>query len=194
MNLSGISKKIKQYPVLFVCALLVPLSLILLMMRGPKIQDLEAQQSDLEREWQNILINVERSAGLEEDIISIEGGLSSIRGRLLDVEQVASNYEFFYELEKLTGVTVVRFSQGVASDGSDLPLGGKALRHFMAVPYEILMRGTLQEILSCLDVLDRQNFILRMDLLNISRPGEDDPDIDQLNARLRCHVLASKNE
>jgi hypothetical protein len=33
-----------------------------------------------------------------------------------------------------------------------------------------------------------------MDLLNVSKPGEGEPDPDQLNARLRCHVLASKHE
>ena len=194
MNLSLISKKIRQYPILFVCGLIIPVSLALLIMRGPKIQEYESQQTDLERQWANIQINVERSAGLEDDIAAIEDGLASIRGRLMNVDNVASNYEFFYELERLAGVTVRQFSQGVASDGARLPLSGDSLRHFSVIPYDIVMGGSLQQILSFLDLLDRQDFIVRMDLLNVSKPGDRDSDTDQLNARLRCHVLASKHE
>lgn len=194
MNLSLISKKIRQYPILFVCGLLIPISLVLLIMRGPKIAEYESQQTDLEREWKNIQTNVERSAGLEDDIASIEDGLSSIRNRLMNVDNVASNYEFFYELERLAGVTVRQFSQGVASDGATLPLGRDALRHFSVIPYDVVMKGSLQQILSFLDLLDRQDFIVRMDLLNVSKPSAEEPDPDQLNARLRCHVLAFKNE
>jgi hypothetical protein len=194
MNLSLISKKIRQYPILFVCGLIVPISLVLLIMRGPKIQEYESQQTDLERKWQNIQTNVERSTGLEDDISSIEDGLSSIRERLMNVDNVASNYEFFYELERLAGVTVRQFSQGVASDGATLPLGRDSLRHFSVIPYDIVMKGTLQQILSFLDLLDRQDFIVRMDLLNVSKSGGEESDPDQLNARLRCHVLAFKNE
>ena len=194
MNLSLISKKLRQYPILFVCGLIIPISLVLLIMRGPKIQEYESQQIDLEREWKNIQANVERSAGLEDDISSIEDGLSSIRERLMNVDNVASNYEFFYELERLSGVTVRQFSQGVASDGATLPLGRDALRHFSVIPYDVVMKGTLRQILSFLDLLDRQDFIVRMDLLNVSKPGAEEPNPDQLNARLRCHVLAFKNE
>lgn len=194
MNLSLISKKVRQYPILFVCGLIIPISLVLLIMRGPKIQDYETQQTDLERKWKNIQENVERSTGLEDDISSIEDGLSSIRGRLMNVDNVASNYEFFYELERLAGVTVRQFSQGVASDGATLPLGREPLRHFSVIPYDVVMKGTLPQILSFLDLLDRQDFIVRMDLLNVSKSAGEEPELDQLNARLRCHVLAFKNE
>jgi hypothetical protein len=194
MNLSLISKKIRQYPILIVCGLLIPISLVLLIMRGPKIADLESQQADLEREWKSIQTNVERSSGLEDDIASIEDGLASIKGRLMNVDNVASNYEFFYELERQAGVSVRQFSQGIASDGSSLPLGRESLRHFSVIPYDIVMKGTLSQILSFLDLLDRQDFIIRIDLMNVTKPSAAEPDPDQLNARLRCHVLAFKNE
>ena len=194
MNLSLLSKKIKQFPILFVCALLIPLSLVLLIMRGPNIDKLEIQQTDLEREWQNILTNSERSTGLEADIQNLEAGLASIRSRLMDVDNVASNYEAFYELERVTGVTVRQFSKGVASDGSSLPLGRNGLDHFSVIPYDVIMKGTLAEILSFLDMVDRADYIIRQDLLNVSTPGDGISDPDELNVRLRCHVLAHKHE
>jgi len=194
MILSVISKKLRQFPVLVVSVILIVLSTVLFFMRGPKLQDYETRLTDLEREWGNIQKNVERSAGLESDIAVLEEGLASIQSRLLNVEEVASNYEFFYDLERRTGVTVRQFSQGVASNGSMLPIGLDGLRHFSVVPYDINMSGSLESILNVLDLLDRQKFIVRMDLLNVSLPAEPTATKNQLNAKLRCNVLASINE
>lgn len=194
MILSVISKKLRQFPVLVVSVILIVLSTVLFIMRGPKLQDYETRLTDLEREWANIQKNVERSSGLESDITNLEEGLASIRSRLLNVDEVASNYEFFYDLERRTGVNVRQFSQGIANDGSMLPIGREGLRHFTVVPYDISMSGSLQSILNVLDLLERQKFIVRMDLFSVSLPAETPGQSNQLNAKLRCNVLASKND
>ena len=194
MNLSVISKKLRQNPVLVVCGILIPLTLILLFMRGSKIEEYESQLSELEREWRTINTNIERSTGLEEDIEAIEAGVETIQDRLMNVDEVAANYEFFYDLERQAGVSVSQFSQGMATDGKALALGREAFRHFSIVPYDIAMTGTLPQILSFVDLLDRQEFIIRLDLLNITRGSSQNTETDQLSARLKCHVLAAKNE
>ncbi|MGC9449810.1 MAG: hypothetical protein ACP5I4_00065 [Oceanipulchritudo sp.] len=163
-------------------------------MRGPKVAQYESELSDLEREWKTIQTNIERSTGLEGDIGVLEEGLGKIRGRLMNVDQVALNYEFFYELERQAGVTVTQFTQGVASEGENLPIGRDNLLHFSVIPYNIVMEGTLQQVLRFLDLLDRQEFIIRTDLLNVARQGVGESVPDKLKARLRCHVLAEKNE
>lgn len=194
MSLSLISKNLRKYPVLVVCGIIVPLSLVLLMMRAPKIADYEGQLMELEKEWSNIQTNVERSNGLQEDMDNLNAGLARIRERLMQVDEVASNYEFFYGLEHQAGVSVDRFSIGLPSDGSNLPLGRKNLRHFSVIPCDVAMKGTIQEVLRFLDLLDRQEFIVRMDLLDVSRLQAQGADPDQLNARLRCYVLAAKTD
>ena len=194
MNLSVISKKIRQFPILFVCGILIPLALVLLFMRGPKVIEYEADLADLEREWQSIQKNVERSVGLEDDIVSLNEGLKTLDGRLMNVDEVASNYEFFYGLERQSEITVRQFSQGDASDGRNLPIGMDKMQHFSCIPYDVVISGTLAQILGFLDTLDRQNFIVRVDLLTLSKPGDAGPESEALNARLKCHVLASKHE
>ena len=110
MSLSSISKKLRQYPVLVVCGILFPLAIVLFVMRGPKIAQYESELSDLEREWKAIQLNLERSTGLDEDIDAVESGLEQIQGRLIEVEEVAANYELFYTLERKTGVAMRQFS------------------------------------------------------------------------------------
>lgn len=194
MNLSSISKIIRQYPILFVCSVVTLLTLVLLFMRGPKAAQFESQLADLEREWQNIQTNLERSAGLEEDIESLEAGLEEVQTRLMKVEDVASNSEFFYNLEEQTSVEFQGFSQGQSTNGQGLNMSVEELRHFSVIPYDIRLRGNLDSILAFVDTLDRQNFIIRLDTLNLSRSQDEQSDPNLLSGRISCNVLAHKHE
>ncbi len=194
MRVSAIRKKAGQYPVPFACAAIALLSLGLYLMRGPKLAEYEAELARLEREWQNIQTNLDRSPGIEQDIAALEAGVEQLRARLMRVEDVAVNYEFFYDLERAAGVRLGQFTQGTASDGAGLPIGRANLLHFSVIPYDFVMSGSLAQILGFIELLDRQRHIVRIDLLNVSRPLEATAGADQLTARLRCHVLAAKYE
>ena len=58
------------------------------------------------------------------------------------------------------------------------------------------MNGSIQEILKFLDLLDRQDFIIKMDLLDVvkSATASGQTDGNKLSAQLRCYILASKDE
>lgn len=194
MNLSVISKKLKEYPILFVCGILTVLALVLLFMRGPKIETHEAELADLERKWSDIQRNMERSSGLEEEIAQLEAGLDKIDGRLMDVDQVAVNHEFFYDLEEAGGISLRQFNQGNASDGKQLPIGRDGLRHFSVIPYNLSMAGTMEELLGFVDLLDRQKYIVRMDMFWLTATTDTEETSRELTGRLQCHVLAAKHE
>lgn len=194
MNLSVISKILTEYPVLFVCGVVTPLALVLLLMRSPKLKLYEGELADLERQWEQILTNTERSTGLEADTAALEQGLEAIEERLMQVENVAINYEFFYDLEKETGITMNQFSQGNASDGSAIPLGVEKLRHFSVIPYDLTITGSMDQLLGFMDSLNRQNYIIRLDMFRLypNTAGVQSPG--ELGGRLRCHVLAAKHD
>ncbi|MFO7724493.1 MAG: hypothetical protein R6V45_03005 [Oceanipulchritudo sp.] len=164
-------------------------------MRGPKIEKYESQLSELERTWQSIQINLERSAGLEDDIERIESVRERVETRLMDAEAVAVNSEFFYSLEELTGVELVQFSQGSATAGEGLPGTRTGLSHFDAIPFDLSLNGTLPEILEMLDLLGRSRYIIRNDELSLMRPQEGSVENQALlRGRLQCRVLAHQND
>jgi len=194
MNLSSIGKKFRQYPILFVCGILTPLLLIILFMRGPKLNNLEEEVARLERQWQNIQRNLERSDNLDEDIEEIEDGLQAINKRLMRVDEVARNSEFFYNLESRAGITFSRFSQGAAGDGEVLNMPIQKLDHFSVIPYTIGMRGTLEELLRFTDLLERQEPVIRLEALSLTRAGNESGNPFELSATLDCYALAEKHE
>lgn len=192
MNLSVVSKKIQQYPILFVCVLVLILSLALLFMRGPKIKVYDDELANLQREWQNIQKNIERSSSLAEQTSTLEAGEAALRERLMDADQVASNYEFIYSLERASGTVLGQFVQGVPTDGSKVPTGTEAYKNFRVVPFDIPLTGTLPQILTFVDMLNTESFVVRVDSMNITLPGTTTSTPDSLNARIRFEVLASK--
>jgi hypothetical protein len=195
MNLSLISKRIAEYPVIFVCGLITPLALVLLFMRAPKLEQYEGELADLERQWEQILTNTERSNGLEDATAALEAGLEEVESRLMQVENVAINYEFFYDLEEETRVTMSQFSQGNASDGSTIPLGIEKLRHFSVIPYDLTISGSMDQLLGFMDTLNRQSYIVRLDMFRLypnTTAGTESSG--ELGGRLRCHVLAAKHD
>lgn len=192
MNLSAIGKILSQYPIPFVCGVLSFFLVVLIVMRGPKVEIYESRLSDLERQWQAMQLNLDRSKGLEDDIEEIDQALQTINGRLLDPAEVAVNSEFFYNLETATGISLTQFSQGSANNGSRLPLSVQSLQHFRAVPFDLSVNGTLAEILDLLSRLDRSEYILRIDKLDLNLPsGGATESIELLSGRLQCHILAT---
>jgi len=194
MNLSAIGKKIRQYPILFVCGIVTPLLLIILFMRGPKLSDLEEEVARLEREWQNMQRNLERSSRLPEQIEELEASLDDINQRLMRVEEVALNSEFFYNLERQAGITFSRFSQGSASNGEALSMPEKRLEHFSVIPYNIGINGKLEELLSFADLLERQDPIIRIESMSLTRVGTESGDPFELSGTIECYALAEKHE
>ena len=197
MSLSVISKKIKQYPVLVVSLVIVLLCGTLFIMRGPRIQQFQNEITRLEREWSSIQTNLERSSGLDSDIADIQAGLDQIRSRLMHTDEVAANYEFFYSMEKESGVQFMGFSQGIPNDGSALKISKDKLTHFSVLPCDITMNGTLSQILTFMNLLDHQEYIIRYELLNVGVPADAMNSLSretQLMTKLRCSVLAAKDE
>lgn len=197
MSLSVISKKIRQYPLLVVSSIIIVLCGVLLFMRGPKTKFYEEEIIRLEREWGFIQTNLGRSMGLESDIDDLQNGLQQIQSRLMNPDEVAANYEFFFGLEERSGLEFEGFSQGAVNDGSSLKISKDKLSHFQVLPYNISLSGTISQILTFMDLLDHQEFIVRLELINIMVPAanfETITDETQLAAVLRCSVLASTDE
>jgi len=195
MDLSSISKKILQQPIPFVCGVLVIFLAVLLYMRMPKIEDYQQRHSELERKWQTIQANVDRSNGMEEHVALLEEALEEVETRLMVEENVAVNSEFFYNLEDAVGITLSQFSQGSLNNGERLGLQGGGLKHFGVLPFDLTVSGSLEAMLQFLDTLDRSNYLVRTENVVLSLPSRGSTENrDLISGRIECHVLAEKND
>ena len=68
----------------------------------------------------SMLKNIKHSKGLEEDIELIEGKIEDLNSRMFQAHELATNYNYFYNLEDATGIKVRELRQvGVAEEKVD---------------------------------------------------------------------------
>jgi hypothetical protein len=162
------------------------------MMRGPKVEQRERELMELERMWNQMQLNFERSRGLEAELTRLENQLERLQGRLFEIEKVAENYEFFYHLEEDSNVTLEQFTQGKPGNGDDLHIGGPGLSHFSVLPYAMVARGGFPDLLYFLTALNNSEPILRLDNIRFTKAAGSLRS-QALVARFNCHVLATSN-
>jgi Tfp pilus assembly protein PilO len=193
MNLlSLIRKNFKEFPIVFISGALILIFIVLLMVRGPKSMELDIEQAELDRSWMQMQANIERSANLEDHIERTKQALEDVDRRLMDVEDVAINFEFFYALEASAGITIEEFNQGRVHEGDNLGMSVERLRHYKILPYTLKVSGDFDDVLSFIDSFDHQPYFIRLERLEMSRPS-DAVDVEFLVAEITCHVLSRKS-
>lgn len=193
MNAQAILEKIKQYPVPVVCGIVIVIALILLFIRGPKAEELDGTLSDYERNWKQIQANASRSRGLESHVKKLENLKSEVDSRLMSTETVAINYEFFYALEKQTGVRITSMDQREALEGNALPGQIAGMENYIAIPYNLIIEGRFSQILEFLKELNRGRYIIRLDTFNFSATQSEDAS-GEIVSRFELFILGRKNE
>ncbi len=193
MNLSAIGKILKTFPILFVCGILILLSSTLLMIRGSKVEERKQELQELERKWSQMQVNLDRSRELEEEVARLDQQLERLRERLFEVDEVAENFEFFYQLEEENNVKLRQFTQGKPGDGEDLEIGRKGLSNFSVLPYAMVAEGNFAELLEFLTALNHADPIVRIDDVRLAKAG-DSARSQELVVRFNCHVLATPNK
>ncbi len=133
-----------RYPVALISLGLSVSLFAAILWRGPMIEAQEERLVELERELRQIQINSERAVGLEAEIVALEAALAGVKARLIDLDSVALNYQFFLDLERVSGVALEGFSQDPLSPGGWKLQTDKELSLYWAVPFVMGMALSTQ--------------------------------------------------
>lgn len=196
MNLNAIIAWIRQYPVVFAFGMLSLILLVVILFRRPLVQELEQRNVRMDTEWTQMRTNVERSANLADDVDRISRYAEEVQSRLISVESVAINLDYFYRIERQLGVRILRDNQQmqVAETGARRPAHIPELRDFELVPFQITLQGSFAATMSFLQGIERGTSIVRVDSISISR--DEGPAAtqgrDTVTTRLEIQVLGNK--
>jgi hypothetical protein len=193
ISLKSIAGKLKQYPIVALAGLVSVLCLVAIFIRGADLQALETTLEESELEWDRIEGNMRRARGLEEQLEKLRELNHAVQERLLNPAEVAINYEYFFAIERQTGVRISNPNQGGPIDQARASaLGIPQLKSFVPISYSIGVEGSFPEILKFLTEMTHQQFFVRVSAFNVTRFAAQ--GAGQLSANLQCQILGVKED
>ncbi len=141
---------IKKNPVSFGCIALSVVLIAAIYFRSGEISAAEAELAQKSAEGDRLATNVKFSAQLKEQYEAVVAANKEIDTGMVRASQVGANTQYFYELEKETGVKLVDIRQ--VTTVATLPKGGK--NAFVPIGYSVSAQGTLSQLLDLLRLIE----------------------------------------
>ena len=169
MALTGEDLKvlIKKQPIGFACGVICVACGAAFYFR---IDAVETARSNLEGKtvladkYQN---NLRNSAGLAEHTAAMQAAGKELDGRLLRVNQLALNQQYFYRLEAETGVKLVDVrQQNVPAAGK-----GKSKTGTVGIPFTVTAQGDFRQLVSFIQQLETGTHFARFNTLALQPMG-----------------------
>lgn len=156
---------VKKNPIPVACGALALLVAVGLYFRSGAIAEAEAELTQKSAEAEKYALNIKYAAQLKEQHEALIAANKNIDGRLTRASQQGVNTQFFYKLERETGVKLVSFAQSPTAPTK----APKAA--FTPVPFSVAVQGTLPQILDFLRQLEGGTHYCRVLTANCSTPA-----------------------
>ncbi len=186
-KLEVILKVIKQRPTATVSLVIALVLGVFYYIRGGHLEAVIEEQAFAENEWNRIEFNVRRARDLEQHLDQMRIVEEEIASRLMNPAEVAINYDYFYRIERETGVRLVTINQTGQVDSRGVP-GLPALSNYSAVGYTLSVEGNFSQVLDFLSEVANGRFLARVSAINISSAAQG----RGVTANLQCQILGVK--
>ncbi|MES2693626.1 MAG: hypothetical protein V4773_09145 [Verrucomicrobiota bacterium] len=133
---------LKKNPLPVVCVLITLVIGGLLYWRAGDIPELEEEIARKLAEADKYALNIKYSSELKEHLEAVAAANKAIDARLTRASQQGTNTQYFYKLERDTGVKLTGFSQSANV--------AKPAKAFTAVAFSVSVQGTLPQVLNFL--------------------------------------------
>lgn len=169
MTAADITAFLKKQPVGAACVVLSLVCGGLLYFRADAIVAAQTDYEAKAAEATKMSNNVKASPGLEEQVAEIQQLGSELNGRLVKVEQLAVNLQYFYKLEADHGVKLLDVRQNAPAR----PVRGaaKSTSIYTPVPFTVAAQGNYAQLVKFLGELQNGRHLCRITNASFSRSG-----------------------
>jgi hypothetical protein len=170
MNAQQLGQKIKDYPMLVVCGLLIPLFIGLIFLRYPEIERLEAEQLRLDNELQTSVGNLRNANGLVGQLNHLKVLDAELAERLMDRSQKGLNLNYFYRFEDRNNIRILQADQVIPPQEATKVVvkkpakGDKAKKEakpvFDHITFKISVEGSYRDLLRFLYYVQHERYFV----------------------------------
>lgn len=180
----------KKHPLSVVCGLVIVVGGLLSYFRLDVIDVSQADYEAKASEAAKMVANVKNAPGFEEQAAEIQQLGKELDSRLIKVDQLAVNLQYFYKLEAENGVKLV----DVRQNSPARPRTAKP--NFTAVPFSVTVQGSYTQVMKFLGALQSGRHFCRINNATFTKLGgivtsENGiaPDSQELNLSLSLELL-----
>jgi hypothetical protein len=172
MDIGIIKTTAKKYPLGTTSAAVLIVMLAALFIRRSSMAEMKASLEGNAAEAQRHITNISYSIQLEEHLHALENANRVIASRLVNPEDLALNLEYFYKLERETGVKLLDTRPAAASPGS--ARAAVAMKGgYKPVQYAVSLQGSYARVLTFLRRLEQGSYYCRVVTANCNLAQEE---------------------
>jgi len=171
MKLTAFLAALKKHTLLAISGVVLALAAGVYFVRIGEVEYLSVSYDDLMLERTRILKNLKFGVDVEPDVEASRRQLEDAETRMLDSRDLASNYNYFFAIEKATGVTLENLKQ---LEYAELDSKGRKRRsrtQYERIRFTMTISGRLPEVLNFVRGLEGGGAFYQMEEFRIT--GEE---------------------
>ncbi|HCR31336.1 MAG TPA: hypothetical protein DIV79_15120 [Opitutae bacterium] len=194
MSFQGIAAFVRKNLVIAISAIVIVGSMTLYLIHKDKKSLLDSEIDQVNNRISSMLKNIKNSKGLEEDIESIEGKIEQLNERMFQAQELATNYNYFFNLEDETGVKVSDLKQvGIAEEEVDPKkrrMPKPVVNSYEKIRYHLKASGNYTEVVNFLRKLEGGPSFYRLEKFRLAK--SETGDVEELFLDIAFLMLGEK--
>ena len=159
-------EKFRRYPIPAISGAIVVLCLLAYYFRIDLISDLDARQSEVLDQRNQVDLNLVAGGNLAEHMAEMRDRFAALQERVVQPSELATNLNYFYQVESATGVGLGDLKQNAPSDR---PAPKSELS---GIGYSLTMSGQFKQIVAAFNELENGTRLYRLRNFNLERSRE----------------------
>jgi hypothetical protein len=187
-TIQSVGKVLRRRPFATACCAIACLLLLGVVFRFGAIDTARTELARVEAEGGQIEKNVRNAANIEEHLSQVKKGVVEFEARLITVDDVSGNQEYFYRLESATGVRL----------SNPRPLGvPKSLdknASYRPAGFNVVVEGDYAQVITFLRALEKGTHPYRVTDFTLQRASQQQESsaIVPIVLNLNLELLASR--
>ena len=194
MNVEGIVEFFRKSLVIAVSLFVIAGSMTVYLIHKDKKSLIDSEIEQVNIRISSMLKNIKNSKGMEEDIEAIEEKVEKLNARMFQSQELATNYNYFFNLEDETGIKVSDLKQvGIAEEELDprkKKMPKPIIDSYEKIRYHLKASGEFGEIVNFLRKLEGGPSFYRLEEFRLARSETGKTEI--LSLDLAFLILGEK--
>ncbi len=173
MNFERLIEAIRKNLVIAISGVITATCMTVYVLHMDKKPDLESEIEQIEIRISTMLRNITNSAGLKEDLEVVESQISELDERMFRPQELATNYNYFFNIETSTNVSLSELKQveivkeDVNREKHKMP--NLIVDAYVKIRYDMRANGTYQDLVHFMRTLEGGPSFYKLEKFRLSK-------------------------